>query len=139
MRESDRGERQSQREIESTRSKRPNWRRSDRGDRRRETGRLILLYFFPQYESHSLIGPSFSPRAPSNQGLPVVAATVDVDVARHAVVALAGEAVLALGLLGGRLLALHCQVVVGHLQLAVGRLRVQLERLACGSNVEFKK
>lgn len=59
-----------------------------------------------------------------------MAAAVDVDVPHHAVAVLAGEALLAVALLGRGFVALHRQVVVGHLQLLVGRLGVQFEGLA---------
>lgn len=59
-----------------------------------------------------------------------MAPAVDEDVSHHAVAALAGEALLVVGLLRRGLVALHRQVVVGHLQLLVGGLGVELERLA---------
>lgn len=59
-----------------------------------------------------------------------MAAAVDEDVAHHAVAALAGETLLAVGLLGRGLVPLHRQVVMGDLQLLVSRFGVQLERLA---------
>lgn len=48
-----------------------------------------------------------------------MAAAVDVDVPCDTVAAVAGEAVLTVVLLGGRLVPLHRQVVVGHPQLPV--------------------
>ena len=79
---------------------------------------------------------SNSPCASSNQGLPVVASAVDVNVADDAVATLAGEALLAVSLLRCRLVALHRQVVMGDLQLLVGGLGVQLERLAWTKRTE---
>lgn len=58
-----------------------------------------------------------------------MAAAVDVDVSRDAVAAVAGEALLAVALLGRRLVSLHRQVVMGQPQLSVRRLGIQLERL----------
>lgn len=72
------------------------------------------------------------PCASSNQSLPVMAPTVDVDVSRYAVAAVAGESVLTVALFGRRLVPLHRQVVVGHPQLSVSRLWVQPERLTFG-------
>lgn len=61
-----------------------------------------------------------------------MATAVDEDVPHHAVAALAGEAILAVALLGRGFVPLHRQVIVGHLQLLVGRFGIQLERLAWG-------
>lgn len=71
-----------------------------------------------------------SPCAAPDQCLPVVAPTVDVDVPHHAVAALAGEALLAVALLGRGLVPLHRKVVVGDLELLVGRFGIQFEWLA---------
>lgn len=59
-----------------------------------------------------------------------MAATVDVDVSRDSIAAVAGETVLTVALLGRRLISLHCHVVMGHPQLAVSGLWVQFEWLA---------
>lgn len=53
-----------------------------------------------------------SPCAPSNQSLPVVSTTVNVDISNHAIAALAAEALLAVAFFGRGLIPLHCQVVV---------------------------
>lgn len=71
----------------------------------------------------------FLPRAASYQSLPVMAATVYVDISRDAVAAVTGEAVLTVALLGRCLIPLHCEVVMGHPQLPVSRLWVQFEWL----------
>ena len=69
------------------------------------------------------------PRAPAGDHFPVVTAAVDEHVASHAVAPLSGEALRRVALLRGRLVALHGQVVAGHLQLAVRGLGIQLKRL----------
>lgn len=67
-----------------------------------------------------------------------MAAAVDVDVAHHAVAALAGEALLAVAFLGRGFVPLHRQVIVEHLQLLVGRFGVQLEWLAWSRRKKLK-
>lgn len=80
-----------------------------------------------------------SPCASSYQGLPVVASTVNVDIAYNAIAALAAESLLAVALLGGRLIPLHSQVVVGDLQLLVGCFGVQFEWLAYFDRSKWKE
>lgn len=64
-----------------------------------------------------------------------MAPTVDVDISRDTVAAVAGEAVLTMALLGRCLIPLYCQVVMGHPQLPVSRLWFQFEWLT----LQFKK
>lgn len=71
----------------------------------------------------------FSPRGRSQQDLPVVATTVDEDVAGSAVRAGSAEALGGVALLQRALVLFHGQTVIGQTQLFVGCLRVQFERL----------
>ena len=59
------------------------------------------------------------PCASSYQSFPVMAAAVNEDVSCDTVAAMGGEFVLAVALLGRRLVPLHRQVVMGHPQLLV--------------------
>lgn len=58
-----------------------------------------------------------------------MAATVDEDISRDTIAAMAREAVLAVALFGGCLIPLHSQVVMGHPQLPVSWFWVQPEWL----------
>lgn len=100
-----------------------------------EDGRRGPLVTRESESAVSFFTQTRSPCAASDQSLPVVAPAVDVDVPHHAVAVLAGEAVLAVALLGRGFVALHRQVIVGHLQLLVSGFGVQLERLTYKNKV----